>query len=85
MRLLLAAVLAATAALPALADQTEGVVVAFDRKANVIVLEDMTIWPLPSGDTAPADLVAGDHILIQFQGAGENGVGAVTAVTRVAD
>ena len=75
-----AAVLIATAPL-AFADTVEGKIVAYDRKAHVLVMEDRTIYSLTNYD-APvlAELKAGDNVKIEFQGEGEDGYGLVTSV-----
>lgn len=58
-----------------------GNVLAFDRKANVIVLDDKTVYNF-EGLTAkiPDDLKAGDKIEIDGTGEGEDGYGNLTAV-----
>lgn len=72
-----AAVLVAMAPM-ALADSVQGKVVAYDRKANVVVLEDRTVYSLANYD-APvlAELKAGDQVTIEFEGEGEDGYGLV--------
>ena len=84
MRLLkLLALLAVLAATPAHADSTTGTVVAFDRVDLVLVLEDKTIWEIVPADLAlPDDLKAGDEITIDFESAGESGVGKINSITR---
>ena len=81
MRILLAAALLA-AATPALADSTTGVILAFDRQADVIVMEDKTIWQLNPTTLIPADLAAGDRITIEFTSAGDDGVRSVDALVK---
>ncbi len=74
----------ALAAAPALADNTTGTVLAFDRVAKVIVLDDKTIWHIVPADLAlPESLTAGDRITIDFQTNGDNGVGKINSITRV--
>ena len=75
-----AAVLLATAPM-ALADSVEGKIVAFDRKAHVLVMEDRTIYSLAKYD-APVltELKAGDMVKIDFEGEGEDGYGIVTSI-----
>ncbi|WP_386683516.1 hypothetical protein [Loktanella sp. R86503] len=80
--LLISAALTAIA-LPAFADDTTGTVVAYDRVSNVIVLQDRSIWEIPADFPLPADLVAGDRILIDYQSNGDNGVGKYLSITRV--
>jgi hypothetical protein len=69
-------------ALPAFADSTGGTVIAFDRVENVIVLDDKTIWYIPTTVALPEDLVAGDEILIDYISNGDNGVGSYRSITR---
>ena len=77
------ALLAVLAATPAHADSTTGTVVAFDRVDLVLVLEDKTIWEIVPADLAlPDDLKAGDEITIDFESAGESGVGKINSITR---
>lgn len=84
MRICLAAALAASIAFPALADETEGHVLAFDRKAGVIVLTDKTVWEVPGAISLPADLGRGDRVLFEYESEGEDGLTAITAMTRLA-
>ena len=84
MRTILAAAVAVVSALPAFADETEGHVLAYDRKAHVIVLTDKSTWSLPADMMVPADLGAGDRVLFEYETAGEDGLTAITAVTRLA-
>ncbi len=68
---------------PALADSTSGTIVAYDRLANIIVLDDKTIWEIvPKDLPLPADLRAGDVIVIDFVSAGDSGVGKINSITR---
>lgn len=82
MRVLLTSAALLLTALPAFADETSGTVLAYDRVAHVIVLNDKTVWELPDDLTLPDDLVAGDAITIDFQTAGDNGVGKINSITR---
>lgn len=83
MRILIAAALAVSAAVPALADETEGLVLAFDRKAGVIVLTDKTVWTLPGTVAVPEDLGRGDRVLFEYETAGEDGLTEIAAMTRL--
>ena len=82
MRALLAAALLA-AATPALADETTGVILAYDRADNVIVLTDRTVWELGAKTLVPADLKAGDTIRIDFEAAGENGIARIDSLEKL--
>lgn len=70
-------------ATPALADSTTGKILAFDRQADVIVMEDRTVWQLPPKLLIPTDLVAGDTVTITFTSAGENGIGSVDKLEKL--
>jgi hypothetical protein len=76
------ATLLLVAATPALADETTGTILAFDRQADVIVMTDNTVWQLSPKTLIPADLAAGDTITIIFTNTGENGVGNVTELRK---
>ena len=83
MRYLLALAAFAALATPALADETTGKIVAFDRKANVLVMEDKTIWKLSDQTVIPEDLTAGETIKITFTSAGDDGVKSVDQLERM--
>ena len=71
------------AAVPALADNTSGEILAYDRLANVIVLTDNTVWEIvPKDLPLPADLKQGDKITIDFVTNGDSGVGKINSITR---
>ncbi|QFS82590.1 hypothetical protein FIU97_07190 [Roseivivax sp. THAF40] len=80
MRSLIAAIFIAAVATPVIADSTTGTVLAFDRKANVIVLTDKTVWSLETLEEVPADLKAGDVIEIDFRSNADNGWDKINAV-----
>ncbi|MBY5988055.1 hypothetical protein [Roseovarius atlanticus] len=84
MRIIIATALAAFAALPAFADQTQGNVVSFDRATNVLVLSDKTVWYIPGDIALPVDLAAGDRLQFDYDTAGEDGLTKIHAITRVA-
>ena len=80
------AALAALLALPAglaAADDTTGTIVAFDRAADVIVLQDRTVWELGAKTLIPADLEAGDRVKITFTSAGDSGVGTIVSLEKL--
>ncbi|SNR81789.1 hypothetical protein [Puniceibacterium sediminis] len=80
MRAALIASLLAVSAVPAFADSTSGTVVAFDRKANVLVLDDKTVWSLETLKSVPEDLKSGDVIMIDFTSNADNGWGKINAI-----
>lgn len=69
-------------ATPVLADETAGTVLAFDRVAKIIVLDDKTIWPVGEATEVTADLVAGDKVKIIYVGGGDAGVASITSILR---
>ncbi|MEQ8710153.1 MAG: hypothetical protein RIC36_14265 [Rhodospirillales bacterium] len=71
-----------TAFTAAFAASTEGTVVAFDRKAKVIVLDDKTVWTIVgSEDAVPATLKAGDVIVIDYVSTGDDGIQKISTIT----
>ncbi|SMX38868.1 hypothetical protein MAA8898_01760 [Maliponia aquimaris] len=85
MRPMIAAAVAVLFALPALADETQGQILAYDRVSNILVLSDKTVWQLPATLEVPADLVAGDSVKLVYTTSGEDGVKSIDALTRVAN
>ena len=81
MRTLLSAALLLAAA-PAFADEVTGTILAYDRVAGVIVLDDKTIWSLELMDTVPVGLMAGDTVDIAFETAGEDGMTKIDSITK---
>ncbi|WP_102106912.1 hypothetical protein [Oceaniglobus roseus] len=81
MRSVLAAALLAASTLPALADTTSGTVIAYDRVAKIIVLDDRTVWSLETLKTPPEGLKAGDRVKIDYTSNGDNGWGRINALT----
>lgn len=86
MRSFLALTLAGLLATPALADETEGLILSFDRVDRIIVLTDKTVWEVPVSLEMPEDLGHGDRILIDFvsESEGEDGLTAITSIERLA-
>lgn len=63
------------------ADVVEGTVLAFDRKANVIVLKDKTVWSLAVLEGAlPEKLKAGDRIEIRYDSNEDDGLKAIYSI-----
>jgi len=83
MRVLLTSAALTLLAMHAFADSVSGTILAFDRVANIIVLDDKTIWTIPADFALPENLVAGDDILIDYKSNGDNGVGVYMSITRV--
>lgn len=83
MRRLIALLPLLAVASPALADETTGEILAFDRVARVIVLTDNTVWELGEKTALSDDLVAGDEVRIEFTSGGDAGVTGISSVTRV--
>ena len=79
-RLLAAGLL--TLALPAQADSVTGVILAFDRQADILVLEDKTIYELSADTLIPADLAAGDTVTVDYESAGEDGITKISSLTK---
>lgn len=79
--LLCTATVLATATV-SLADSVSGKILAYDRKAQILVMEDRSVYSL-AGYDAPllADLKAGDMVRIESKGEGEDGYGLVTEIT----
>ncbi len=81
MRRTLLALAALAAATPALADSVTDTVLAFDRKAQIIVLKDKTVFTLAEGDAeAPEGLKAGDIVTITYESLGEDGYGVIETI-----
>ena len=69
------------AATPALADSVTDTVLAFDRKAGIIVLEDKSVFTLSAGDAqAPDGLKSGDTVTITYESLGEDGYGIIQSI-----
>ena len=84
MRSFLALTLAGLLATAAIADETEGLILSFDRVDRIIVLMDKTVWEVPTTLEVPEDLGRGDRVLIDFDSEGEDGLTAITSVERLA-
>ena len=78
-----AAVLLSALAVPAMADETTGEVLAFDRVDLILVLKDKTIWSLEATDTIPEGLKSGDTVRIVYESAGEDGLTKIDSLERL--
>ena len=84
--LILAAVIGVSMVAAARADTATGTIIAYDRKAQVIVMDDKSVWSLRGKDTpVPADLKAGDKVQIEAESAGEDGYGKITEIKVLAE
>ena len=67
------------------ADISEGTVLVFDRKANLLVLTDRTVWALElSKSPAPAGLKSGDRIRIEYD-SDEEGISSIYGIDILAN
>ncbi len=74
------AALVALTPMAAFADKTDGLVLAYDRVENVIVLGDKSVWSLETLAEVPADLAAGKHVEIDYLSNGDNGWSKINAL-----
>jgi len=67
------------------ADISEGTVLVYDRKANLLVLTDRTVWALEmSKSPAPAGLKSGDRIRIEYE-SDEEGISLINGIEILTD
>jgi len=66
---------------PAIAlDVTEGTLLAYDRKANILIMKDRTLWPLAElKSPLPAGLASGDRIEIRYE-SDEDGLSSILGI-----
>ena len=61
-------------------DSSNGTILAFDRKANTLVLSDRTVWPLELlKSPLAAELKAGDRVVILYE-SDEDGISSIQSV-----
>lgn len=61
-------------------DSSNGTILAFDRKANTLVLSDRTVWPLELlKSPLAAELKTGDHVVILYE-SDEDGISSIHSV-----
>lgn len=66
---------------PAFADTVTDTVLAFDRKANLIILADKTVFDVTGVDAAMTEmLVAGDTVTITYESRGDDGIGKIDSI-----
>jgi hypothetical protein len=62
-------------------DMSEGTVLAYDRKANVLILTDRSVFPLEKlTSAAPDNLKAGDRIHIDYDSNEDDGITAIFSI-----
>ena len=62
-------------------DATDGTVLVYDRKANLLVLTDRTVWALEMLEgSLPAGIQAGSRIHIEYE-SDEEGVSKIKSIT----
>jgi hypothetical protein len=74
-RVVFAASLAVTTALPAFADSFTSTLIAFDPATLTLVMADRTVWDLPADFILPAGLAEGDTLRITY--GAESGVSLI--------
>ncbi len=63
-------------------DILQGTILAFDRKANVLVFNDRSVFPLEKlQGSAPPDLKAGDRVEIKYDSNEDDGITAIFSIT----
>ena len=71
---------------PVFADSVTSLVVAFDRVANRVVLDDKTVFSFdPTSVEIPATLSAGDEVTITFQSSEEEGIEQIDSITIITE
>lgn len=66
-------------------DIAEGTVLAFDRKARVLVFKDKSVWPLELAvSDLPDGLKAGDRVEIRYDSNEDDGITVIHSVKIVA-
>jgi hypothetical protein len=65
-------------------DMSQGTILAYDRKANILVLTDRSVFPLEKLTSEPPDdLKAGDRINIQYDSNEDDGITAIYSIKVV--
>ena len=62
-------------------DMIQGTILAYDRKANVLVFNDRSVFPLEKlQGSPPPDLKAGDRVEISYDSNEDDGVTAIFSI-----
>lgn len=62
-------------------DVSEGTVLAFDRKAKVLVFTDKSVWPLSKlSSSLPSDMKAGDRVEIEYDMNEDEGITEIYSI-----
>ena len=77
-----AALLAPVAVAPALADEVTGTLVAHDRKARRLVMDDKTVYEYAEATERPEVMEAGVQLKITYRG-GEDGIESISKIEIV--
>lgn len=67
---------------PTFADETSGQILAFDRVAKIIVLDDKTTWQVEDATEISDGLMAGDTVKIIYVGGGDSGIASITSILK---
>jgi hypothetical protein len=79
--LILAATMLLTAFQVSAQDISEGTILAYDRKANILILTDRSVFPLEKlTSAAPDGLKAGDRVNIQYDSNEDDGITAIHSI-----
>ena len=65
-------------------DVSQGTILAFDRKANILVLTDRSVFPLEKmvGEV-PAGLKSGDRVQIDYDSNEDDGITKIHSITVI--
>jgi len=67
-------------------DISEGTILAYDRKANILILTDRSVFPLEKlTSAAPDDLEAGDRIHIRYDSNEDDGITEIYSIKVIGD
>ncbi len=67
-------------------DISEGTILAYDRKANILILTDRSVFPLEKLTSATPDgLKAGDRIHIRYDSNEDDGITEIYSIKVIVD